>query len=802
MNTHHKHHIHLLIVTYVLLAVASPLVWGGARADAMVCPTGYTCTPVQPVSNCPTGFVCTPTSAFGGGGGFSNTNTTTSLPPSATQSTACYSFASDLTVGNNGDTVRALQAFLVSRGYRTLPTGYFGSLTAAALAQYQAAHGISEDGYFGPATRAQVNTDCPSNSTTNTATNTSYYSRLSVSAVYQGQASGGPAYGLVANTSNTDVASIRISLVCPNGVGAVMKGLNGDCNNSGETFPGHSANWNGMFLNNSGSVQTITVNAQALNSSGAVIDTAQTQVSVGPQTISQTVPQSVTITYPQKGYSLSNGGKYAIANIQWTSTGDISSIGISLSDSTGKLLKYVATGIPNTGSYIWQNDASLPTGYYMLNVYANAKGGAGTSVGPIYVQNDYAATSVVQPAINSNYPTSSALSATCNGSPSPLGTTPSATWTAVVTGGASPYTYAWSIYGDATGYPGGSTQSSLVTVNYTAGGTKQAVARITDTNGSSVNATCSTSINTQPLIWYIGPNLGSAQTSVTLKGSNLSGASSIEFYNSSEQFVGSLAPSSVSSTVVTFTISAAFASQVSPGAYQVSVVTNNCPGGCNSNKMPFTFTAPSTAPIPAASPLSYACTGMVLNSTDISWSVQASGGTAPYTYAWSAYNDVASYIGGSTVSSAFSAKYSSSGTKQAIARITDANGSTVNATCSVTLTAVATAPAPTPAPASPSSTLLISLRSIHLGDLVTLLSNTTSPTASLRSAAIDMSTDNASWQSGAPCGYWNSPNGTDSAHAITCNFTPTAAGTYYFRTRGTDSVGASSFSYQTLTVLP
>lgn len=71
-------------------------------------------------------------------------------------------FTTDLTVGSTGAHVTALQQFLVSKGFLTMPAGvaygYFGTLTQSALGKYQASVGISPAaGYFGPITRAHVN---------------------------------------------------------------------------------------------------------------------------------------------------------------------------------------------------------------------------------------------------------------------------------------------------------------------------------------------------------------------------------------------------------------------------------------------------------------------------------------------------------------------------------------------------------------------------------------------------------------------------------------------------------------------
>jgi hypothetical protein len=72
----------------------------------------------------------------------------------------------DLELGMTGDDVLALQKLLNANGTPVAASGpgsagdettYFGALTKAALAKYQAAHGIAPAaGYFGPLTRAQM----------------------------------------------------------------------------------------------------------------------------------------------------------------------------------------------------------------------------------------------------------------------------------------------------------------------------------------------------------------------------------------------------------------------------------------------------------------------------------------------------------------------------------------------------------------------------------------------------------------------------------------------------------------------
>lgn len=92
-------------------------------------------------------------------------------------STTVYTYNNNLTVGSEGADVSALQQFLYSKGFLTVnPTGYFGPLTKAALASYQASVGISPAvGYFGPVTRAHFNAmvaTTPTPTTTPTTTPT------------------------------------------------------------------------------------------------------------------------------------------------------------------------------------------------------------------------------------------------------------------------------------------------------------------------------------------------------------------------------------------------------------------------------------------------------------------------------------------------------------------------------------------------------------------------------------------------------------------------------------------------------
>lgn len=85
--------------------------------------------------------------------------------PATTITTAGGASGLDLDLGSSGDRVTLLQAFLIKENAgpaaaalaKASATGYFGALTKAALAEYQATHGITPAaGYFGPKTQAVV----------------------------------------------------------------------------------------------------------------------------------------------------------------------------------------------------------------------------------------------------------------------------------------------------------------------------------------------------------------------------------------------------------------------------------------------------------------------------------------------------------------------------------------------------------------------------------------------------------------------------------------------------------------------
>ncbi len=84
----------------------------------------------------------------------------TSAPPGI-RHRVCGFISRSLSLGAEGDDVSQLQNFLHSEGFLTVPpTGYYGSLTANAVARWQEREGVSALGVFGPLSRARIQSWC------------------------------------------------------------------------------------------------------------------------------------------------------------------------------------------------------------------------------------------------------------------------------------------------------------------------------------------------------------------------------------------------------------------------------------------------------------------------------------------------------------------------------------------------------------------------------------------------------------------------------------------------------------------
>jgi peptidoglycan hydrolase-like protein with peptidoglycan-binding domain len=70
----------------------------------------------------------------------------------------CSPFTYNMSYGGRGGDVARMQSYLIAQGYLAngSATGYFGTLTLAAVKRFQSAHGISPTGFFGDSTRTAL----------------------------------------------------------------------------------------------------------------------------------------------------------------------------------------------------------------------------------------------------------------------------------------------------------------------------------------------------------------------------------------------------------------------------------------------------------------------------------------------------------------------------------------------------------------------------------------------------------------------------------------------------------------------
>lgn len=270
-----------------------------------------------------------------------------------------YNYTRNLTVGSRGDDVRALQAMLKSGGYLAVePTGYFGPLTKAALAKYQAANGITPaSGYFGPITRAKVMAAAPSAPAAPGAPSVTVPSGSGLTvalAANQPVASLAPADAtripftvvtLTAGASDVSVSSLtveRTGLATDAALsGVVLLDENGNQMGIAKTLSSdHRANIGDPFVVKAGQSRTLTIagnrasagslGGQTISLSLVAVNTSAAVNATLPMTgTSHTVNETLTIgglTSPSRG-SLDPGASqtkevgttgYTFSSVKWT----------------------------------------------------------------------------------------------------------------------------------------------------------------------------------------------------------------------------------------------------------------------------------------------------------------------------------------------------------------------------------------------------------------------------------------------------------------------------------------------------
>jgi hypothetical protein len=149
-------------------------------------------------------------------------------------SAAACSFTRDLTVGSTGADVTCLQKYLNGAGHQVAASGagspgnessYFGSLTKAAAAKWQAANGVSPAvGYFGSISRAKYNSLAGG---TGTGTPTGPYVPPPATGLAASLASNNPAAGsLISGTASAArVPVLAVNLTAGNASGVTVNEL-------------------------------------------------------------------------------------------------------------------------------------------------------------------------------------------------------------------------------------------------------------------------------------------------------------------------------------------------------------------------------------------------------------------------------------------------------------------------------------------------------------------------------------------------------------------------------------------------
>ncbi len=114
-------------------------------------------TVINPVAST-TPNVATTTSAVATTAPAPTTPAPSTAPATPSANTSAYRFTTYLALGSRGAAVTALQNKLTTLGVYAGPiTGYYGTLTAAAVKNFQKAHGLEVVGSVGPRTRTALN---------------------------------------------------------------------------------------------------------------------------------------------------------------------------------------------------------------------------------------------------------------------------------------------------------------------------------------------------------------------------------------------------------------------------------------------------------------------------------------------------------------------------------------------------------------------------------------------------------------------------------------------------------------------
>jgi len=235
------------------------------------------------------------------------------------------------------------------------------------------------------------------------------------------------------------------------------------------------------------------------------------------------------------------------------------------------------------------------------------------------------------------------------------------TFTATGSGGTTAYTFAWTATG---GTPASGTGASFSTT-YSVKGAKTVSVTITDANTATSTASATISISTTLLgVTVTGPTTGTAGTAVTFTATATGGTSPFTFAWTATG--GTPASGSGASFSTTYSVK---------GTKTVSVTVTDANTA--------TATASATITIAPASPLAVTVSGptAAMVGTMVTFTATGSGGTTPYTFAWTANGGTPS----SGTGTSFSTTYNVKGTYSVMVTVTDGNANTATMSASITI---------------------------------------------------------------------------------------------------------------------
>ncbi|MCF7857678.1 MAG: peptidoglycan-binding protein [Candidatus Pacebacteria bacterium] len=118
----------------------------------------------------------------------------------------------------------------------------------------------------------------------------------------------------------------------------------------------------------------------------------------------------------------------------------------------------------------------------------------------------------------------------------------------------------------------------------------------------------------------VSPSVASEGDRVEIYGTNLSGVTEVQFFDSQKKYLGATDRlSKVTSTYVSFTVSRGLVAMIGSEVAKIAVFSDGCKGVCESNRLGFSLTS-NTAPAPTMSLSLSTSTILKGNSTVLSWS--------------------------------------------------------------------------------------------------------------------------------------------------------------------------------------